>query len=187
MQVRSRTPESWAVTMVMGHAPIAPAGPKRQIVGRGQATELRRSDTRSAVMPSDDRSSADVSKTTVLLIEPDILVRMTIADYLRDCGYLVFEGATADDVWAVLEAGARVDVIFSEIQLSGGIDGFGLAQRVHAEHPGIDVVLTSGTAGAAAKAGDLCDEGPLEKPYHPQEVVRRINVLVERRRTAPKA
>jgi hypothetical protein len=52
--------------------------------------------------------------------------------------------------------------------------------------PSIDVILTSGVAKAAEKAGDLCDEGPLEKPYHPQEVVRRINILRERRRTAPK-
>jgi hypothetical protein len=42
-------------------------------------------------------------------------------------------------------------------------------------------------ARTAEKAGDLCDDGPLEKPYHPQEVVRRINLLLERRRTALKA
>jgi hypothetical protein len=48
------------------------------------------------------------------------------------------------------------------------------------------VILTSGVARAADKAGDLCDDGPLEKPYHPQEVVRRINLLRERRRTSLK-
>jgi DNA-binding response OmpR family regulator len=67
------------------------------------------------------------------------------------------------------------------------MDGFGLAQWVRENHPGIDVILTSGMARAAEKAGDLCDDGPLEKPYHPQEVVRRINLLLERRRTALKA
>jgi hypothetical protein len=46
--------------------------------------------------------------------------------------------------------------------------------------------LTSGSARAADKASDLCDDGPLEKPYHPQEVARRIKLLQERRRTAPK-
>ena len=67
------------------------------------------------------------------------------------------------------------------------MDGFGLARWVRQNRPGIDVILTSGIAKAAEKAGDLCDDGPLEKPYHPQEVVRRINILIERRRTAPKA
>jgi hypothetical protein len=44
------------------------------------------------------------------------------------------------------------------------------------------VILTSGVAKAAAKAGELCDVGPLEKPYHPSEIIRRIGVLRERRR-----
>jgi hypothetical protein len=38
--------------------------------------------------------------------------------------------------------------------------------------------LAAGIARAAEKAGVLCDEGPLKKPYHPQEVVRRINILL---------
>jgi len=138
-------------------------------------------------MPSDDRSSDKVTPSRVLVVEPDILVRMIIADYLRDCGYKVFEGVTADDVLIVLESGQKIDVIFAEVQLSGSMDGFGLAQWVREKHPDVDVTLTSGIARAAEKAGDLCDEGPLEKPYHPQEVVRRINILLERRRTAPQA
>jgi DNA-binding response OmpR family regulator len=138
-------------------------------------------------MPSDDRSSDEVTPSRVLVVEPDILVRMIIADYLRDCGYRVFEGVIADDVLIVLESGQKIDVIFAEVQLSGSMDGFGLAQWVREKHPDVDVILTSGIARAAEKAGDLCDEGPLEKPYHPQEVVRRINILLERRRTAPQA
>ena len=136
-------------------------------------------------MTSDDHRSGEIKPSTILVVEPDILVRMAIADYLRDCGYKVFEGVTANDVVTVLGSRQRIDVVFAEVQLSGGMDGFALAQWVREEHPDIDVILTSGIARAAKKAGDLCDEGPLEKPYHPQEVVRRVNVLLERRRTAP--
>jgi DNA-binding response OmpR family regulator len=138
-------------------------------------------------MPSDDRSSDEGRLSTVLVLEPDILVRMIISDYLRDCGFKVVEGVTADDTVAVLESGQKIDIIFAEVQLSGSMDGFGLAQWVREKQPDIDMILTAGIARAAEKAGDLCDEGPLEKPYHPQEVVRRINILLERRRTAPKA
>jgi len=128
-------------------------------------------------MAPDDQGSDATTPSTVLVVEPDILVRMVIADYLRDCGYKVLEGVTADDVLVVLGAGQRIDVIFAEVQLSGSMDGFGLARWVRQNHPGIDVILTSGIAKTAEKAGDLCDDGPLEKPYHPQEVVRRINIL----------
>src|SRR5262249_876628 len=137
-------------------------------------------------MLGDDDSPNKIPPSTVLVVEPDILVRMTISDYLRNCGYRVFEGATAEDVVTVLGAEQRIDVIFAEVQLSGRLDGFGLAQWVREKHPGVEVILTSGIARTAEQA-DLCDEGPLDKPYHPQEVVRRIDILLERRRTAPPA
>ena len=138
-------------------------------------------------MPVDDPSSSEIPPSTILVIEPDILVRMTIADYLRSCGYRIYEGATADDVVTVLGTQQKIDVIFAEVQLGGSMDGFGLAQWVREKHPGVDEVLTSGIARAPEQAADLCDEGPLDKPYHPQEVVRRINILLERRRTRPHA
>jgi CheY-like chemotaxis protein len=137
-------------------------------------------------MPSEDKEPGQVTPSSVLVVEPDILVRMVIADYLRDCGFKVFEGVTAEDALTVLEAGKKIDVLFAEVQLSGRMDGFGLAQRVRETHPHVDMILTSGIARAAEKASDLCDEGPLTKPYHPQEVFRRINILLERRRTTPK-
>ena len=137
-------------------------------------------------MSADDPASDNAIPATVLVVEPDILVRMAIADYLRDCGYKVLEGTTVDDVMTVLASAQKIDVIFTEVHLNSSMDGFGLAHWVRAHHPGVDVILTSGINGAAEKAGDLCDDGPLGKPYHPQEVVRRINILLGRRRTAPK-
>jgi DNA-binding response OmpR family regulator len=136
---------------------------------------------------SGDRNSGEIAPSVVLVVEPEILVRLVIADYLRECGYKVIEAVTADDVVTVLESGQKIDIVFAEVRLSGSMDGFGLAQWVREKHPDVDVTLASGTPGTAAKAGDLCDEGPLAKPYHPQEVVRRINILLERRRTTPKA
>ncbi len=128
--------------------------------------------------------AAAVPRSTILVVEPDILVRMSIAEFLRECGYRVLEAATAEDVATVLNSEQPVDVVFAEVRLTGGRDGFELARWVRQNHPGVDVVLTSGVAGAADKALDLCEDGPLPKPYHPQEVVRRINLLIERRRDA---
>src|SRR4051812_24306314 len=120
------------------------------------------------------KGAGETGAITVMVIEPDILARMVLADYLRNCGYKVIEGAVADDVFAVLNAGGAIDTIFSEVELPGDLDGFGLASRIRESHPQIDVVLSRGTANAAEKAGALCEDGPLEKPYHPQEVVRQI-------------
>jgi DNA-binding response OmpR family regulator len=138
-------------------------------------------------VPLDHQRADDAAPSTILVVEPDILVRMVIASYLRDCGYNVLEGVSAADVMAVLGSGQKIDVVFSEVQLYGEVDGFGLARWIREQYTDVDVILTTGVRRAADKASGLCEEGTLEKPYHPQEIVRRINFLRERRRTAPKA
>lgn len=121
----------------------------------------------------------------LMIVEPDILARMVLAEYLRECGYKVIEGVSADDVWAVLNTGTKLNVVLTDVHLASG-DGFSLAQRLRELHPDIDVVLALGVAKAAAKAGDLCEEGPVAKPYHPEEVLTRIHLLRERRKTVSK-
>ena len=135
-------------------------------------------------MSLDEQGADSAPPSTILVAEPDILVRMVIASYLRDCGYTVFEGVSAADVIAVLGSGKKIDVVLAEVQLCGEMDGFGLARCVREQYPDVDVILTTGARRAADKASDLCEDGPLEKPYHPQEIARRINLLRERRRTA---
>jgi CheY-like chemotaxis protein len=121
---------------------------------------------------------------TILVVEPDVLVRTTIAQYLRECGHKVIEGTTADDALKALETPIRVDVVFSEIQLPGEIDGFSLASQVRQTHPDIDVILTATVTGSVEKSKELCEEGPLGKPYHPTDLLTRIQRLRGRRRSS---
>jgi len=121
-----------------------------------------------------------------MVIEPEVLIRMTIAEFLRECGFKVVEGVVAEDVRTVLDAGGHLDIVFCEVRLPGNTDGFALAKQLRNAHPEIDVILTSGIAGAAEKSTDLCAEGPLKKPYEPKEVAARIHRLLERRRSAVK-
>ena len=137
-------------------------------------------------MPYDTTKPQQEDSPTLLVVESDILVRMVIAEYLRECGYAVIEGLHAHDAVTVLKSGKKVDIVLSEIRLTGDMDGFALSQWIRQNHPDVDVVLSSGADKSADKAGDLCDEGPLDKPYHPQDVLRRIHLLRERRRIAPK-
>jgi DNA-binding response OmpR family regulator len=121
---------------------------------------------------------------TIIVVEPDVLARMVLAEYLRECGYRVVECGAGEDVLIILSAGRKIDVVLSGIELAGAIDGFALARQINATHPAVDVLLVSGPDSAAGKAAELCDEGPLERPYHPKYVIRRINQLRERRRHA---
>jgi len=116
---------------------------------------------------------------TVLVVEDEVLVRLVISDYLRECGYRVIEAGSAAEAITVLQSPETVHIVFSDVQMPGEMDGFGLASWVRKNQPWLKMLLTSGNARAANTAGDLCQEGPLEKkPYHPQAVLARIQRLL---------
>jgi CheY-like chemotaxis protein len=116
---------------------------------------------------------------TVLVVEDEVLVRMVISDYLRECGYRVIEAGSAAEAITVLESPEVIDIVFSDIQMPGEMDGFGLANWVRQHQPWLKMLLTSGNARAANTAGELCEDGPLEqKPYHPQSILARIQRLL---------
>lgn len=117
----------------------------------------------------------------VLLLEPEILVRMVVAQYLRECGYTVIEGVSASDFHALIESGCRPHIVLADVKLADGPTGFDLASSVRQTHPEIDVILTSGVSRVAEQAQDLCHEGPIRKPYHPKDVEARIKALLKRR------
>lgn len=117
-------------------------------------------------------------------MEPDILIRMELAQYLRECGYTVIEGVAAADFQTLIESGRELHVVLADVNLSGDVTGFELSHRIRHTHPHIDVMLTAGVASAALQAHDLCEDGPVSKPYHPKDVEARIRSLLERRRSS---
>ena len=126
----------------------------------------------------------NTEQRVVMVVEPDVLVRMVVADYLRECGYKVIEGVAAADVWAVLQIGDHIDVLLVDFDLAGDVDGFTVATRIRQTYADVDVILTSGVSDAADKAQDLCEDGPLKKPYQPKDVEARIKTLQARRRAS---
>jgi DNA-binding response OmpR family regulator len=125
--------------------------------------------------------------TTIMVLEPDVIVRAEISDFLRECGYRVIEGVDAKDAREIIQSGTRIDVLLAEVHLTGGSSGFELAQELRQTRPEIAVILVSSINNVVEKASDLCGRGPLKKPYRPDEILRRIQVLLERRRQLSKA
>jgi DNA-binding response OmpR family regulator len=121
---------------------------------------------------------------TIIVVEPDVLVRLVIAKFLRECGYRVIEGTEAGDVWAAIDSGLKVDIVFTEVRLAGKTDGFSLASVLRQKHPEIDVILTSTPDSAGEKSKQLCEDGPIGKPYHSEDVTARIRQLLARRRSS---
>ena len=113
----------------------------------------------------------NVSQEVVLVVEDDVLIRMPIAQYLRDCGYRVIEAANGDEAMAVLRhEETNVDVVFSDIEMPGSVDGFELAKWIREHRPDVDVMLAGTVSRAVNAAKELCDANPLPKPYTSQAV-----------------
>lgn len=125
----------------------------------------------------------------MLVVEHEVLIRLVIADYLRECGYRVHEAANAAEAVAVLESGTTsINIVFSDVQMPGDMDGFGLARWVRAHRPNVRVILTSSVERSADIAATLCEAGPLlEKPYEPQGVVDRIHQLIAKSNAGTRA
>jgi DNA-binding response OmpR family regulator len=117
---------------------------------------------------------------TVLIIEDEILIRFQVAAYLRHCGYRVIEAVHGEEALVVLqEPGLAVDIVMSDVEMPGKIDGFGLAQWLRANKPGLPIILCGSAAKAADAAADLCEEGPaMTKPYEPEALLDRIKRLL---------
>jgi CheY-like chemotaxis protein len=118
----------------------------------------------------------------VMLVEPDLLIRTPLAQYLRDCGFHVVEAFNAAEARAILtNAVIGIDIILMDAAASGlgadepGENGFHFAAWIRAHHPDIAVILGGNTERTAAKAGQLCEQGPaLSKPYDHELVLQEI-------------
>jgi DNA-binding NtrC family response regulator len=127
------------------------------------------------------QASAAIGET-VIVVEDEVLLRLIVAEYLRDCGYKVIEAANADEAVEVLnQPHLRIDVLFSDIDMPGSMDGFALAQWTRTNRPGLEVILTGTVPRAVDAAADLCEEGPMPKPYEPRLVHDRIRRLLANR------
>lgn len=123
---------------------------------------------------------------TVLLAERDVIVRLTIAEYLRGCGHKVLEAATSEDAKAILQSGLTIEVLFSDAELAGADSGFALAHWVRRYRPGVEVILTSSVASKAQAASEFCSRWAEHgAPSDAPNLGARIRALLaERKRRA---
>jgi two-component sensor histidine kinase/CheY-like chemotaxis protein len=80
----------------------------------------------------------------VLVVEDEMLLRMRAVDIVEDAGFTPIEAANADEALAILESRSDVDLLFTDIQMPGSMDGLKLAHAVHARWPSIKIILVSG-------------------------------------------
>ena len=72
----------------------------------------------------------------ILLVEDEVLVRMVAADVLEDAGFTVLESTNAEEALRLLETRPDVQVLFTDVNMPGALDGLGLRRPCTNDHPG---------------------------------------------------
>ena len=110
---------------------------------------------------------------TVLVVEDEGLVRLDAAESLRDAGFAVLEATDADEAMAIMLSGEDFDVLFTDINMPGEMDGLELARRVHDCRPKVRLLLTSGAIKPTRD--QIPDDGAfIAKPYSPETVTNAV-------------
>jgi CheY-like chemotaxis protein len=118
-------------------------------------------------------------QSLVLIVEDDFLLRFSTAEDLRSAGYEVAEAADAGEAITILDSGESVDVVFTDVQMPGAMDGLMLVHWVREHHPGTEVLVTSGKGDAAVSSGLVDGEAFFPKPYSVAEVASHIRSVLE--------
>jgi CheY-like chemotaxis protein len=121
-------------------------------------------------------TAAHQSRTVVLVVEDDSLLRMDAVEMIEEAGFTAYEAANADEAIKILESRPDINVIFTDIDMPGSMNGIKLAQAVRGRWPPIKIIVTSGKF--TLRHGDLPDGGKfIPKPYSFANVANTIREM----------
>ena len=117
---------------------------------------------------------------TVLLVEDEVLISNLVAEALSERGFTVHEVTTADAALRYIDSGANLDVLFTDINLPGRMNGAELAERARKLRPDLPIVYASGHY-QSTDIGKLVPRSVfVSKPYDPDDVGMLLARLTER-------
>jgi CheY-like chemotaxis protein len=134
-----------------------------------------------------DKSISEKSDTrprgveTVLLVDDEIALLQLAAESLQMLGYRVLTASNGKQALLKLAEEKAIDLLFSDVVMPGGINGFELAEQAVALSPELKVLLTSGyTEKAIIRTGQArFSTNMLSKPYMQAELAHRVRAALD--------
>ena len=117
---------------------------------------------------------------TVLLVEDEVLISHLVAESLSEHGFIVHESPTADAALDYLKSGGEVDVLFTDVNLPGSMNGAELAVQVRRLRPDLPIVYASGRYQPTDIGALVPRSVFVSKPYDPDDVGALLTRLTER-------
>jgi CheY-like chemotaxis protein len=125
----------------------------------------------------------DVSHESILVVEDDADVRRIVTKQIAELGYAVIEAQNPKEALALVkDPGTRIDLVFTDIVMPGGVSGYELARDAIAERPGLKVLFTSGYSGSMVRSDEGLTNADyfIGKPYRKQDLARKLREVFGR-------
>ena len=112
----------------------------------------------------------------VLVVEDDALVRRYVITQIESLGYTTLEASNAAEAMTIIDTGATIDLLFTDVIMPGSMNGRQLVDEASKRRPALKTLFTSGyTENAIVHHGRL-DSGVLllAKPYRKTDLARML-------------
>ena len=114
----------------------------------------------------------------LLLVEDDLLVRLTLVEALSGDGFAVLEAGDASAALHLVCSRSEIVAMLTDLDLPGESDGFALAQAARRVRPGLPVVYASGRCGALEPGRLVAGARFLAKPFTPSLAAETLRHLI---------
>jgi CheY-like chemotaxis protein len=134
----------------------------------------------------DQRRSRDqvraVGAESILVVEDDDALRLYTVEILNDLGYSVLAAPNGSAALEIIDRGQKVDLLFTDIVMPGGMNGRQLADEAVRRRPGLKVLFTTGyTRNAIVHHGRLDpDVQMIGKPFTFEDLGAKVRALLDR-------
>ncbi len=117
---------------------------------------------------------------TVLVIDDDSTVRMLMVEVLQEAGYVVMEATDGPSGLKILQSGARVDLLVTDVGLPGGMNGRQVADAARPARPGLKILFVTGYAENAAVGNGHLDSGMhvIAKPFAMTQFGNKVRDMI---------
>ena len=115
---------------------------------------------------------------TVLIVEDEALISAMVSDVLLDRGYCVEVVSNADDALRYMTSGRPVDVLFTDINIAGDVDGTVLAEHARGLRPDLPIVFASGRLQTLEDLRAVPGAACLPKPYTAQQFDDMVRLIL---------
>ncbi len=130
---------------------------------------------------ADQEADLRGGEETILIVDDEQGLVDLAQTYLHGLGYQTIAANSGNEAIEQLLKNQKVDLIFSDVVMPGGINGYELAAKVSMEYPEIKVLLSSGFMGDYKAGSDqsLLRSNMLKKPYSRTELANRLREILD--------